>query len=60
MHNDAPYKSFKDVMPLPLHNIEIRITAEGGPLARSQSGKGGNIRITAPHLNLIFVDNGVP
>jgi len=28
-------------MPLPLFNIEIRITAEGGPLARSRSGKGG-------------------
>jgi hypothetical protein len=25
----------EDGMPLPLFNIEIRITAEGGPLARS-------------------------
>jgi hypothetical protein len=29
-------------MPLPLFNIEIRTTAEGGPLARSRSGKSGS------------------
>jgi hypothetical protein len=29
-------------MPLPLFNIEIRITAEGGLLARSRSGKSGS------------------
>jgi len=40
-------------MPLPLLNIEIRITG-------SRSGKGGKLRMMAPHLNMIFVDDGVP
>ena len=40
-------------MPLPLLNIEIRITG-------SRSGKGGKIGMAAPHLNMILADNGVP